>query len=102
MLKRGDMTAVLDNLSDLIEVESTPCSDEQVGRIPCSMHTNRGDITKDVVLVSAGELKTLRQAYPNYFLDINEFTSRLSAIIDILDEKKVIWKYESSTIQKED
>jgi putative GTP pyrophosphokinase len=41
---------------------------------------------KDVVLVSAGEIKTLRQAYPNYFLDINKFAKRLEAIIEIIAE----------------
>lgn len=45
-----------------------------------------GDVTKDVVLVSAGELKNLRSAYPNYFLDINKFAERVAAIIDLLEE----------------
>lgn len=46
----------------------------------------KGDVTKDVVMVSAGELKTLKKAYPNYFLDINKFAERLNAIIEIVDE----------------
>lgn len=48
----------------------------------------RGDVTKDVVLVSVGEIRTLKKAYPNYFLDINKFAERLVAIIEIVDGKE--------------
>lgn len=36
----------------------------------------------DVVLVSAGDIKMIKNAYPNYFLDIRQFADRLSAIIE--------------------
>jgi hypothetical protein len=32
------------------------------------------------VLVSAGPMRQLRNAYPNFFLDINEFTSKVRKI----------------------
>lgn len=38
------------------------------------------------VLVSAGRLKSLRQAYPNYFLDIRDFVSKVEAIIQVSKE----------------
>lgn len=44
------------------------------------------DTTKDVVMVSAGEIRTLKKAYPNYFLDIDKFAARLKAIIEIITE----------------
>ncbi len=47
----------------------------------------RGDVTKDVVLVSAGEIKSLKRAYPNYFLDINQFIERLRAVIELVENK---------------
>lgn len=34
------------------------------------------------VLVSAGPLKELKKAYPNYFLDVNDFISKVSIIVD--------------------
>jgi len=34
------------------------------------------------VLVSAGPLKELKKAYPNYFLDVNDFIAKVSIIID--------------------
>jgi len=40
------------------------------------------DRSKDVVLVSAGKLKDLKKAYPNYFLDVKDFLSKIQAIID--------------------
>ncbi len=42
----------------------------------------------DVVLVSAGKLKSLKQAYPNYFLDIRGFVERIRVIIDEVNENK--------------
>lgn len=35
----------------------------------------------DVVLVSAGDLKSVRRAYPNYFLDTKRFVNELSVIL---------------------
>lgn len=35
----------------------------------------------DTVLVSAGDLKSLKAAYPNYFLDIKEFLQKITLII---------------------
>ncbi len=48
----------------------------------------RGDVTKDIVMVSAGELNTLKKAYPNYFLDVGKFAERLSAIIEFVKKKR--------------
>lgn len=42
----------------------------------------------DVVLVSAGKLKSLKQAYPNYFLDIRGFVERIQVIIEAVHENK--------------
>lgn len=44
-------------------------------------NSTRNDITKDAVMVSVSELNNLREAYPNYFLDIEEFAKRLQAIV---------------------
>ncbi len=44
----------------------------------------------DVVLVSAGKLRQLKQAYPNYFLDIREFVKRVNVIIDVVTENKKV------------
>lgn len=41
------------------------------------------------VLVSAGSLKMLRRAYPNFFLDIGEFMSKISGIISYVELKGV-------------
>lgn len=38
---------------------------------------SRGKLNKDIVLVEADTSKELRKAYPNYFLDTNEFLSIL-------------------------
>lgn len=37
---------------------------------------------QDVVLVSAGKLKSLKIAYPNYFLDIKDFLERVKVILE--------------------
>ena len=39
------------------------------------------------VLVSAGPLEKLRQAYPNFFLDINEFIQITSKIVEKAEKK---------------
>ena len=36
----------------------------------------------DIVLVSVGDLKSLKAAYPNYFLDMNEFSKLIQIIIN--------------------
>jgi ppGpp synthetase/RelA/SpoT-type nucleotidyltranferase len=38
------------------------------------------------VLVSAGRLKSLRQAYPNYFLDVREFVEKVEVLIQVSKE----------------
>jgi hypothetical protein len=38
---------------------------------------NQEKLNKDIVLVAADTFKDLKKAYPNYFLDINEFRSIL-------------------------
>lgn len=38
----------------------------------------KNDPNSDVVLVSVGSLKQLKKAYPNYFLDTEEFIKQLS------------------------
>lgn len=40
----------------------------------------QADNQKDVVLVSAGNLKSLKKAYPNYFLDVRDFLDKIQAI----------------------
>jgi putative GTP pyrophosphokinase len=37
---------------------------------------------RDQVLVRTGDLKSLKAAYPNYFLDVREFIEKLSVIIE--------------------
>ncbi len=44
---------------------------------------------EDVVLVSAGKLKSLKQAYPNYFLDMRNFLERIAVIISEVAEVDV-------------
>ena len=41
----------------------------------------QADKGKDTVLVSAGNLKSLKKAYPNYFLDVRDFLSKIQAIV---------------------
>lgn len=41
----------------------------------------------DVVLVSAGKLKSLKQAYPNYFLDVKDFADRVKVINKVIEEQ---------------
>ena len=36
----------------------------------------------DQVLVSAGDLKSLKKAYPNYFLDVRDFAEKVKVIIE--------------------
>lgn len=42
---------------------------------------------QDVVLVSAGQLKELKSAYPNYFLDIKKFKDRIRVILEEINQK---------------
>lgn len=42
----------------------------------------QADKNKDVVLVSAGNLRSLKKAYPNYFLDVKDFLGKIQAIIE--------------------
>ncbi|RSZ23740.1 RelA/SpoT domain-containing protein [Acinetobacter bereziniae] len=37
----------------------------------------RNDINSDVVLVSVGDMKAIKKAYPNYFLDTNQFIKEM-------------------------
>jgi hypothetical protein len=46
------------------------------------------DPTKDLVLVSAGKLKSLKLAYPNYFLDVRDFIEKVKILIE--EANKVI------------
>lgn len=43
---------------------------------------SQGKLNKDIVLVEADTTKELRNAYPNYFLDTNEFLSILQSYLD--------------------
>lgn len=45
----------------------------------------QADDNIDQVLMSAGRLKSLRLAYPNYFLDVREFIEKVEVIIDEVD-----------------
>jgi hypothetical protein len=45
----------------------------------------KADEFTDLVLVSAGRLKSLKLAYPNYFLDIKDFLERAEVIIKDVD-----------------
>lgn len=49
----------------------------------------KSDPLVDVVLVSAGSMNELRKAYPNYFLDVQEFVKQLARIINTTSKKKV-------------
>lgn len=44
------------------------------------------DSTKDLVLVSAGKLKSLKLAYPNYFLDVRDFIEKVKILIEEADK----------------
>lgn len=46
----------------------------------------RAEEGSDQVLVRAGDLKSLKRAYPNYFLDIRDFLEKLEAIIQVTKE----------------
>lgn len=39
-----------------------------------------GDSGKAAVLIPSGDLKEIRRAYPNYFLDASSFTRRIRRI----------------------
>ena len=43
---------------------------------------NELDATKNIVMVSIGSINSLKNAYPNYFLDTHDFLSKLKAIIE--------------------
>ena len=45
------------------------------------------DKALEPVLVSAGRLKSLKKAYPNYFLDVREFVEKIEVILKELDKK---------------
>ena len=42
----------------------------------------KNDPSMDVVLVSVGDLKAIKRAYPNYFLDTNDFIVKLKGIFE--------------------
>lgn len=42
----------------------------------------KDDENMDVVLVSVGDLKAIKRAYPNYFLDTNDFIAKLKHIFE--------------------
>jgi putative GTP pyrophosphokinase len=56
---------------------------------------SRADENIDQVLVSAGRLKSLKLAYPNYFLDVRDFIEKVEVIINEVSD---IFKYEDCTI----
>lgn len=43
----------------------------------------------EVVLISAGNLKQVKKAYPNYFLDTQDFIKSLTKICDKLNEQQI-------------
>ncbi|KRW17056.1 hypothetical protein AO727_15830 [Acinetobacter baumannii] len=42
----------------------------------------KNDPNMDVVLISVGDLKEIKRAYPNYFLDTNDFIAKLKGIFE--------------------
>jgi hypothetical protein len=49
--------------------------------------TQRGEEV-EAVLVSAGPIRELKKAYPNYFLDTGEFLREINGIMNIANRKR--------------
>lgn len=52
-----------------------PSELEQANRVYDILESKRGDAPLDIVLVRAASYGTVKEAYPNYFMDIGEFIS---------------------------
>lgn len=47
----------------------------------------RNNHNKDVVMISVGDMKNLKRAYPNYFLDAKDFVKTIRDLIEKLKNK---------------
>lgn len=75
---------VLNSVKKTIETKSYRREDlkkavEEYSKIEAEAAKKGGEI--ETVLVSAGPLSMLKKAYPNFFLDINDFVSKIEEII---------------------
>ena len=75
----------LSRVDDIWRVSLTPFTKAQLDfaeqMYELREQKTKNDPNSDVVLVSVGSLKQLKKAYPNYFLDTEEFIKQLSIML---------------------
>lgn len=71
----------LDLNENVLSVSSFDDPSDAARRYSIAERESEGDPAKDVVLVSADSITSLRRAYPNYFLDTSAFLDSLRAVI---------------------
>lgn len=79
--KNGYYILILDYEKNMVRISSFKSNEVEVATNVYSQIEKGVDKTKDVVLVSANSIDTLRAAYPNYFVDISEFIKMLRRIL---------------------
>lgn len=77
---------VLDIKDKTVSIKSYAKKDYEKAVADYSREEQTSGDQQDVVLVSAGKLKSLKQAYPNYFLDMRSFLERVAVIIAEVQE----------------
>ncbi|SMN02086.1 hypothetical protein SPONL_505 [uncultured Candidatus Thioglobus sp.] len=61
---------------------------------------NLGNDAIEVVLLSIQNIKKLKQSYPNYFMDTEEFIKNLDKLFELSDKKKEIEERIDNTSNK--
>lgn len=73
---------ILDRREKTVQIRSFSRKQLKLATTEYAKFEARGDENIDQVLVSAGHLKSLKLAYPNYFLDVRDFIEKVEVIID--------------------
>lgn len=74
---------ILNSLKKTVQVKPYPRNNfEQAAAEYAKVEASAPEEKIEPVLVSAGPLKELRRAYPNFFLDIKDFVEKVQTIVD--------------------
>ncbi|MBX3120863.1 MAG: RelA/SpoT domain-containing protein [Fimbriimonadaceae bacterium] len=93
---------VLDSLNRRVSIRPYPVSRLEQANIDYAAFEQRTKAGEPIeaVLVSAGPIDALYKAYPNYFLDTQEFVKQISAIISDVRKQGSHAKAARSTLRK--
>lgn len=86
--KTGFYNIIILNTKDkTVRIISYPKNNYKKAVSDYSKEEQKAEDHIDVVLVSVGKLSSLKQAYPNYFLDIKDFAERIEVISRVIEEQ---------------